>query len=232
MNTLKLKNTLLCVLLTLTTFSVSQAQQNDPKAKTLLNALSKKYRSFNAIKTNFRFILDNPQQGVKNFTQTGMIIVKPSQNKFHITLYEPSMKQKTIGQEIVGDGKTQWTYTKRDNEIQINNADNSSGTLNPAQVFTMYEKGYKYTYEGQVKVVGNTYEVVQLTPEDSKKSIFKIRLQIDKAKSLINTATLFDKSGNKYTYILDSPATNFTGSDAIFALNPKNFPGADVVDLR
>jgi len=206
--------------------------QTDQKAKAILNNVSKKYRSFDAIKTEFRFILDNPQKNVKNFTQTGTIIVKPNQNKFHIDLYEGLGKQKKVGQEIVSDGKTQWTYTRVDNEIQVNNEENTTATINPAQIFTIYEKGYKYLYEGPAKVAGNTYEVIQLTPEDSQKSIFKIRLQINKAKSLIYSATLFDKGGNKYTYIIDSDATNYKGSDAIFTLNPKNFPGAEVVDLR
>ena len=206
--------------------------QNDPKAKAILDGVSKKYKSFSAIKSDFSYVLDNPQENIKSYKQSGMILASPKNNKFHLTIYSGSGATKAVEQEIISDGKTQWTYEKKDNEVQINDADNSSQSLNPAQVFTIYEKGYKYLFTGEVKQQGQVYQQIDLTPVDSKKPFFKVRLLISKVQKRIYSASIYDKNGSRYTYILSSPATNYTGSDSVFGFNKKNYPGAEVVDLR
>ncbi len=228
---MKFKNITVFILLFLTGISVSKAQ-NDPKAKAILDGVSKKYKSFSAIKSDFSYVLDNPQENIKSYKQSGMILASPKTNKFHLTIYSGAGASKSVVQEIISDGKTQWTYEKNNNEVQINDADNSSQSLNPAQVFTIYEKGYKYLFTGEVKQQGQVYQQIDLTPVDSKKPFFKVRLLISKTQTRIYSATIYNKNGSRYTYILSSPATNYTGSDAVFGFNKKNYPGAEVVDLR
>ncbi|MVN22011.1 LolA family protein [Mucilaginibacter arboris] len=226
-----LKKAFICALVLCAGVSTLKAQ-TDPKAKAILDGVSKKYRSFSAIKSDFTYVLDNPQENIKSYKQSGTIIANPKSNKFRVTIYDGSGSQKTISQEIISDGKTQWTYSRKDNEVQVNDADNNPQSLNPAQIFTIYEKGYKYLFTGEVKQQGIIYQQIDLTPMDSKKPFFKIKLQVNKAKSLIYSAAIFDKNGNKYTYILSSAATDYKGPDAIFGFNKKNYPGVEVVDLR
>ena len=226
-----LKRVWICALIICTGATTLKAQ-TDPKAKVILDGLSKKYRSFSAVKSDFSYVFDSPQQNIKSYKQSGTIIANPKTNKFRLTLYNGSGAQKYLEQEIISDGKTQWTYSKKDNEVQINDADNDQQSLNPAQVFTLYEKGYKYLFTGTVKQQANIYQQIDLTPVNSNKPFFKIRLLVNKTKNLIHSATVYDKSGSKYTYILNSSATNYTGSDAIFGFNKKNYPGVEVVDLR
>lgn len=219
------------MMILLTAISVSEAQ-TDPKAKAILSAVSQKYKSFSAIQSGFSYTMDSPQENVKGFKQSGTIVASPKTNKFKVTIYDVSGGKKTVTQEIISDGKTQWTYQKKENEVQVNDADNNSQSLNPAQVFTIYEKGYKYLFTGEVKQQGLIYQQIELTPTDSKKPFFKIKLLVNKAKSTIYSATVFDKSGSRYTYILNTPATDYKGTDTIFGFNKKNYPGVEVVDLR
>ncbi|MGI4021074.1 MAG: LolA family protein [Janthinobacterium lividum] len=220
------------LVLIFSTATTALRAQTDVKAKVILDGVSKKYKAFSAIKSNFSYVLDNPQESIKSYKQSGTIIANPKTNKFRVTIYDGSGNAKTINQEIISDGKTQWTYLKKDNEIQVNDADNNPQSLNPAQVFTIYEKGYKYLFTGEVKQQGIVYQQIDLTPVDSKKPFFKIKLQINKAKSLIYSAAIFDKNGSKYTYILNSGAIDYKGADTIFGFNKKNYPGIEVVDLR
>jgi outer membrane lipoprotein-sorting protein len=218
--------------LILFTVSTALRAQTDVKAKVILDGVSKKYKTFSAIKSDFTFVQDSPQENVKGFKQSGTIIASPKTNKFRVTIFEGSGSAKTISQEIISDGKTQWTYLKKDNEIQVNDAENNAQLINPAQVFTIYEKGYKYLFTGEVKQQGVIYQQIDLTPVDNKKPFFKIKLQINKAKSLIYSAAVYDKNGSRYTYILNSTATDYKGADTIFGFNKKNYPGVEVVDLR
>jgi len=219
------------ILITNVSFAQKGAEK-DATAKAILNKVSEKYRAYDAVKTDFDFTLDNPQAGVKE-TQSGTLIAKSKANKFKVTIYSPETSAKPeIAQEILSDGKTQWTYLKKDNEVQINNVDNSGEGLNPAQVFTIYEHGYKYIYNGETKIGGKTYQEIDLTPEDIKKSFFKVRLEIDKVKKQIYSALIFDKNGNKYTYTLRSFVPNIQVPDNTFSFDPKMHKGVEVVDLR
>ncbi len=228
---MRIKEVLVFGLIIFTSTTALKAQ-TDVKAKVILDGVSKKYKAFSAIKSDFSYVLDNPQENVKSYKQSGTIIANPKTNKFRVTVYDGSGSTKTIDQEIISDGKTQWTYLKKDNEIQINDADSNPQSLNPAQVFTIYEKGYKYLFTGEVKQQGVIYQQIDLTPVDSKKPFFKIKLLVNKAKSLIYSAAVFDKNGSKYTYILNSAATDYKGADTVFGFNKKNYPGVEVVDLR
>jgi len=210
-------------------FIASAYAQKDVAAKAILNKVSEKYRSYDAVKTDFVFTLDNPQAGIKD-TQRGTLTARSKSNKFRVVLYAPATT--AIAQEIISDGKTQWTYLKKDNEVQVNNVDNSGEGINPAKVFTIYEHGYKYIYNGDVKIGGKTYQEIDLTPEDAKKPFFKVRLEIDKVKKQIYSALIFDKNGNRYIYTLKSFTANVQIPDNAFTFDVKAHKGVEVVDLR
>ncbi len=211
-------------------FATPVFAQKDVAAKAILNKVSEKYRTYDAIKTDFTFTLENPQAGIKE-TQTGTLTARSKTNKFKVVLYSPGAKT-DIAQEIICDGKTQWTYLKKDNEVQVNNANTSGEGLNPAQVFTIYEHGYKYIYNGDTKIGGKTYQEIDLSPEDTKKQFFKVRLEIDKVKKQIYSALVFDKNGNRYTYTLKSITPNIPVPDNTFSFDTKAHKGVEVVDLR
>jgi outer membrane lipoprotein-sorting protein len=196
--------------------------QTDPKAKAILADVSKKYRSYDLINTGFTYTLDNPQAKIKE-TRSGTIYVKSKTNKYKIVLPE---------QELMSDGKTLWTYLKEDKEVQVTDADNGTKSFNPARIFTIYEKGYKYVSSDDTKINGKTYSVIDLTPLDTKSSYFKIRLNIDRVTKQIASAIVFDKNGNKYTYTIGLFTPNFKASDSIFTFDAKQHPGVELVDLR
>lgn len=225
-----MKKIFLYTVLVISSYSTAFAQK-DSQAKAILGQVSQKYKSYDAIKTDFSFTLDNPQAGVKE-TQTGTLISKAKAGKYKVTLYS-SAGAKDVDKEIISDGKSQWTYLKKDKEVQVGDAaKGGDGINNPSQIFTIYERGYKYLYSGEQKIAGKTYQVIDLTPEDAKQSIFKVRLLIDKVKKQIYSALLFDKNGNKYNYTVKSFTPNAPVTDNTFTWDAKGHPGVEVVDLR
>lgn len=229
-----MKKLLLIPFLTLiNTYSFAQkGDTKDAAAKAILDKVGEKYRTYDIVKTDFDFTLESQQADVKE-TQSGTLIAQSKTNKFRVTILSPAASAKAdVAQEIISDGKTQWTYLKKDNEVQINNPDNSGEGLNPAKIFTIYEHGYKYIYNGDVKISGKTYQEIDLTPEDINKSFFKVRLEIDKRKKQIYSALIFDKNGNHYTYTLRSFVSNIQVPDNTFTFDPKMHKGVEVVDLR
>lgn len=206
--------------------------QKDAVAKAILNRVSLKYHAYNIVKSDFTIVIDDTQGGTTQ-TQNATLIVQAKTNKYKLTLFSADPTQKnTIEQEIISDGKSQWTYLKKDKEVQLNNVDNSNETFNPAQMFTLYEKGFKYIYTGDKIEKGKTYQVIDLTPEDIKKEFFKVRLMIDKTQKQIYSALIFDKNGMKYSYTVRTFTPNVPAATNIFTYDAKTHPGVEVVDLR
>ncbi|WP_026898008.1 LolA family protein [Daejeonella oryzae] len=202
--------------------SLCATAQSDPRAKAILAQVSKKYRSYDAIKSEFTYTLDNPQAKIKQ-SQSGILYVRSKTNKYKVILKE---------QELISDGKNQWTYLKADKEVQLSGVDLSSDALNPAKIFTIYEKGFKYLYTGETKANNRVYQNIDLTPVDGKGTFFKVRLKIDKLNKQIVNALIFDKNGNKYTYAIKSFTPNVKISDSVFSFDVKKYPGVELVDLR
>ena len=201
---------------------VTAFAQSEVKAKEILAEVSKKYRTYDVIKTEFSYTLENPQAKIKE-TQSGILFVRSKVNKYKVILK---------GQELISDGKNQWTYLKADKEVQLSEVDNSSDALNPAKIFTIYEKGFKSVYTNDSKLNGKTLHNIDLTPLDAKRSFFKVKLQIDKLSKQITNAVIFDKNGNKYTYTIKTFMPNVKVPESTFAFDSKLYPGVELVDLR
>lgn len=201
---------------------ISVMAQSEAKAKEILADVSKKYRAYDIIKTEFSYTLENPEAKIKE-TQAGTLFVRSKMNKYKVILK---------GQELISDGKNQWTYLKADKEVQLSEVDNSSDALNPAKLFTIYEKGFKSLYTNDSKLNGKIVHNIDLSPTDSKRSFFKVKLQIDKLSKQIVNAVIFDKNGNRYTYTIKTFAPNVKVPESTFAFDAKLYPGVEVVDLR
>jgi outer membrane lipoprotein-sorting protein len=223
-----MKKTLIYALLFIGITSHAFAQK-DAQAKAILDKVSQKYHAYNIVKSDFTFTINDQQNNVQQ-SQDGTLIVQAKTNKYKLTLY--GQNAKSVEQEITSDGKSQWTYLAKDKEVQLNKVDNSDEGFNPAQMFTLYEKGYKYLYNGDQIINGKTYQVIDLTPDDAKKSFFKVRLLIDKVKKQLFNALIFDKNGSHYSYTINSVIPNINVPETTFTYDAKAHPGVEVVDLR
>jgi outer membrane lipoprotein-sorting protein len=202
-------------------FSVAQGQ-TDPKAKAILAEVSKKYRSYNIIKAEFSFSVENKQNNLKQ-TEKGILYAKSNSKKYKVTMTE---------RDLISDGNVQWTYLKNDEEVQVSNADISEDALNPANVFTIFEKGFKYIYNGERKSGSKVYQMIDLSPLDAKKPYFKIRLSVDKAAKQLSNVVIFDKNSSIYTYTITAFTPNAKVPESTFTFNPKSYRGVEIVDLR
>lgn len=224
-----MKRIFACIILFTATAATAFAQK-DADAKAILGQVGLKYKSYNTVKSDFVITIQNPQAGV-NETQNGTLLTQTKANKYKLSIYTNAAKT-ALAQEITSDGKTQWTYMPKEKEVQVGDVNNNPEGINPAQLFTLYEKGYKYIYTGLQKHAGQTYQVIELTPNDAKQNIFKIRLMIDKVKKQIYSAQLFDKNGNRYNYTIKTFTPNTPVTADTFTYNTKAHPGVEVVDLR
>ncbi len=197
--------------------------QNDPKAKTILDGVSKKVSSLKTMKAAFALKLTGGKGGNVTDTRKGSIALKGQ--KYHVLLGN---------QEIMCDNNTVWTYNKETKEVQVAKYNPADQAMSPAKLFTpsFFDKEYTYSYKGERKEQGKNCSIIELTPRDKSKQIAKIELIIDKAANMIAGGNYWEKNGNKYAITISSVVQNADIPDNQFAWNPKEHPGVEVVDLR
>lgn len=218
-------NLFLGILITSTTLAQVESGQEipqDPKAKEILDALSKKTKSHKALQADFSYNLSNKEAGIDE-TQKGQITVQGN-NKYKI---------KISGQEIISDGKTLWTYIKDSQEVQIDNAESGaeSSALSPSKIFTLYEDNFKYKYHGEETIDGKLVQIIKLFPMNANdKNYHTAILRIDKSLLQIHSIIILSKDGNRYTYTIEK----FTGNPAITEgfFNFDTAKAEEVIDLR
>ncbi len=208
-------------------FAQMPKEEVDAKAKSILDEVAAKTKTYTSIKTEFTSIMEKQETNVKSKvteTQSGTLQLKGTKYKLEFK-----------GQTIFCDSKTQWTYIKESNEVQINNAPDPKATdnPNPVNIFTLYEKGYKYKYEKEDVVNGVKVDIVNLYPLDAaKKAYHTIRLTIDREKKQIISVKVLNKNGTSNTITVKNFTPNSEVPDTMFTFNKADYKGVDVVDLR
>lgn len=212
---------IITILLGLFSLTVAaSAQQKDVKAQQILNGVSTKYKSYKSVQADFILRVEGGQNDTKD-QQTGTLFVKGNKYKLQIN-----------NQEIISDNNTVWTYLKDANEVQINSFEKDDNSISPSEIFTIYEKNFLYAFTDEKTVGGKVMQFIDLTPNDKSKPYFKVRLAIDKVAKAIQSAVVFDKNGNRYTYEIKKFTPNPDINDAFFSFDSKKHPGIEVVDLR
>ena len=199
------------------------AAQQDPKAKEILDKLSVTTKSYKNFQIDFSFTLENKKNNV-NQTNEGQVTLKGKSYRLHMPVFS---------MEVFCDGTTSWSYLTEAKECNIANVEEDmDGTLNPANIFTIYEKGFTFTYVAEENLTGKTVQVIDLFPVDKTKEFVRVRLYVDKAKSQIAKAQTFNKDGNTYTLVLKTMKTNIELKDDYFKFDKSKYPGVEINDMR
>ena len=193
--------------------------KSDPEAKKVLDAVSAKFKNHKSVQAKFLLKIENAS-GKNLGNKAGIVFMKGT--KYRITV---------PGQEIFSDGSNTWTYDKASNEVTINKIDPTANSITPQKLFTnFYDKDFLYKLNDNVKLNGKNMQEVELTPTDKAKAFHKVLVYVD--NSAINTTKIFEKTGNRYTYSVNSLLTNTVIPDATFTFDAKKYPGVETVDLR
>ena len=123
------------------------------------------------------------------------------------------------------DGTTQWTYMKKTEEVNVSNPDErQQSQLNPYQFITIYKSGYRLS----VKDVTGGWEV-RLKALSLGRSIQEMYITV--SKQYVPTKVRL-REGQKWSTITISNFKAGNQSDDTFTFPSKDYPNAEVIDLR
>jgi outer membrane lipoprotein carrier protein len=215
-----MKFTLKFLLLLLIFPFVGFSQANDAKAKAILDEVIKKSKTYETIKADFVYKLENKTNKVTD-SYTGNVSIKGDRYKLFIA-----------GQTVIFNNNTSWTYIKSANEVQINSAEENADAVTPTRILNgTYLTNFKPKFISEETKDGKTVQVIDLTPNKGK-SFYKVRVEIDKVNKHIASFAVYDKSGSTYTYKINKFQTNIKIADSEFVFNSKDYPGIEVNDMR
>ncbi len=198
------------VLLVFMVSSFSFAQSNE--AKQLLNDVSEKVKSYDNISIDFKYVLNNSEENIKQETRGDVIL---EGDKYVLNI---------LGTSRLFDGKTLYSISPEDEEVTISNEDFSDeNTITPSKMLTFYQDGYTYKMDIVQNVKGRKIQYVKLTPISSDSEITNVLLGIDANTKNIYNLIEIGNNGTKTTLTVNSFKTNEQLSKTLFTFDESKY---------
>lgn len=219
----------LVVLVFLSLLAAAEAQprkqapeQSDPEAQKVLERVRKKYEKHKTLEAEFTLTIELPDQPKE--VQKGTIAQEGQ--KFRLDMDQ---------QSVVSDGKTTWVYLKTEKEIQITNTDpnGESGFMTPRELLSRYQKGdYLYAITDKTREGAKALTHIEFKPVSRRSEYSKLRVSIDESAQLVERIIAFGRDGSRFTFQITRLTPDKAFKAGHFQLNPKDYPGVRVEDLR
>lgn len=190
------------------TFQSSLFTANAQSAKSVLDKAAASVTVASGVKANFRMTTTTGNT-------SGTIAIKGK--KFYAT---------TPQAKIWFDGKTQWTYLKNNDEVNVSNPTEAQlQAINPYNFINLYKRGYTYT----MNTAGTNY-VIHLTSNSTDRKIKELFITVNKKNYQPMQVKMLQ--GKKWTTFDITSIKKENIADSQFRFNSKDFPKAEIIDLR
>ena len=205
-----MKNISILIIAILSIFSVNA--QDATKAKTLLNEVSSKVKSYDNMVIDFKYSLENTAEKMSQETRGDVSI---NDNRYVLNL---------MGTTQIFDGKKIYTIIPEDQEINISDyVAEDDNNITPSKMLTFYENGYTYKWDITQDIKGRKIQYIKLTPIDSKAEVKNILLGIDSQTKHIYNLIQTQDNGTKITITIKSFKTNQPLSKNLFTFNEDRY---------
>ena len=177
-------------------------------AKAVLDKAAATITAQSGVKANFKMT-------TANGSTSGTIAIKGK--KFYAT---------TPQAKVWFDGKTQWTYLKNNDEVNVSNPTEAQlQAINPYNFIHLYKRGYTYT----MNTAGTDY-VIHLVANSTDRKIKELFISVNKKTYQPKQVKMLQ--GKKWTTFDINSIKKESIPDSQFRFNAKDFPKAEVIDLR
>lgn len=194
----------ICILLFIATLSFAQ---NATQARKILDKTAAVIGNKSGASANFKI---NGKYG----NTSGTIAIKGRK-------FTASTPQATVWY----DGKTQWTYVKANQEVNISNpTEAEQQAMNPYTFINIYKNGFNLS----MKNVAGGWQI-HLDAANKKRSVKEMYITIDKN---YHPKTIKMRQSNGWTTITVSNFKARKFGDSAFRFNSKDYPKAEIIDLR
>ncbi|CCX66955.1 putative uncharacterized protein [Prevotella sp. CAG:1058] len=197
----------LSIIFMLLVLTVSISAQNATQARKILDKTAS--------------IIGRKGGAVANFSISG----KYGNSSGTIAIKGNKFNAKTPQAIVWYDGKTQWTYMKKNQEVNVSTpTEAQQQSMNPYKFISIYKNGFKLG----MKNVSEGWQI-HLYATNQKRTIKEMYIVVGK-NYLPKTIRMRQSNGWTTIKVTNFKAKNL--ADTMFRFNAKDFPNAEVIDLR
>lgn len=189
------------------------AQNNtSADAKTLLDAVSTKVKSYDNISIDFKYVLQNTEENIHQETRGDVVL---EGDKYVLNI---------LGITRIYDGKTMYTISPEDEEVTISSKNSiDENTITPSAMLSFYEEGYRYEMDIVQNVKGRKIQYIKLVPIDSNSEINHVLLGIDSKTKHIYNLIEIGANDTRTTLTVNSFETNMPLSKTMFTFDKEKY---------
>ena len=205
---MKLFVSIICVF----SWTIGLAQNREPEAPTLLEAVSTKVKSYNNMVLEFKYVLENSEENIRQETRGNITL---SDEKYFLNI---------LGIKRLFDGQSLYTISPEDEEVTISKFNGSDdNTITPSKMLTFYEKGYNYKMDIIQNIQGRKIQYIRLDPIDSSSEIEYVLLGIDINTQHVYRLIEIGANSTKTILTVNSFKTNQPLSETLFTFDASNY---------
>ena len=197
------------------------AQQQQSQAKVVLEKTAEAFKKAGGVRADFtlKAVNDGHLEGREN----GIIQLKGE--KFML---------KTSETTTWFDGKTQWSYMVRNDEVNVSNPTQEElQQINPYTFLYMYQKGFSYKLGTMKTFRGKAIWEVVLTAKDKAQDLERITLYVTKERYEPLYILLQQRAHpTRNAITVTGYQTGQKYADTLFTFDRKQYPSAEIIDLR
>lgn len=175
-----------------------------------------KLKAYKNIEIAFDYQMKNAEAGIDEL-MTGKGYLQGEAYKINVA-----------GQDMICDGKTTWTYLSDSEEVMISSVDPEENSSPFAMITSYYDNvNAKFVDSGNA-----ARKSIEITPKKADDAFSKLVVVIDSKTLDLKEAHVFDNNGSEFVYKITKFVTNQTLPANTFTFNAKDYPNAEIIDMR
>lgn len=212
-----MKKSLFVVLLSIST--MVSAQSSD-KAKSLLDEVYNKVKSYDNIFVDFKYTLNNVEADINQETRG------------EVTMKGDKYVANFFGAKRLFDGSKVYTVVPENEEVTIEDKSEDADSFSPSKLLTFYKQGHTYEWDIEQNVQGRKIQFIKLTPMDTNSEVQSRLLGIDVETKHIHKLIDTGKNGTKTTITVNSFKTDQTLSETLFTFDEGKYESEGYYIIR
>lgn len=197
--------------------SMGFAQKADAKSKSILDAVSAKYKANK--NTYFKFAYGTGKNGKVSQTQTGIFYTTPSQYKLKI-----------MGIEQIFDGTKVYNISEEDQEVTIAKATGKEMMFSPTNYLNSYKKDYNTTYVGKRTINGVSADLIKLVPVKNE-GIKNVYIFVDTPRKQLLKIEQYSNTNDVAVIAVQDYKTNQTLAGDMFKFDKSQYKNFIITEL-
>ena len=184
-------------------------------AETIFREAVDKLKSYDNIEIVFDYNMINTEVGIYE-TMEGIGYLQGD-----------AYKLKIMGQDIICDGSTTWTYNADAEEVMISEVDPDGGG-SPISII----ESYYDNITAKIVEDGGFTKKIEVKSLISDENIDRLIVSLDSQTLEIKDLHVFDKNKNEFVYDITKFVTNQKLPADFFTFKESDYPDAEIIDMR